>query len=248
MPWSLFSECWALSQLFHSPLSLSSRGTSSSLSAIRVVSSAYLRLLLFLLAILIPACASSSPAFLMMYSAYKLNKQGDNIFLLTLPHNGSFANEFEILITKQIHLQWVCVFHKSSMFPELLNYPDRSVLHSFFLTEYSRFEWPLTKFYSNFLAYISHTIQEISIVITFDTNLGFQFLTSIFFHLELQTKSRLPGCFPSLVCRMFLVPFLPGEHYFRVLSFSDEYSVQAPYLLWIKWHCCHPFVCVKLHP
>ena len=25
MPWSLFSECWALSQLFHSPLSLSSR-------------------------------------------------------------------------------------------------------------------------------------------------------------------------------------------------------------------------------
>ena len=52
---------------------------SSSLSAIRVVLSAYLRLLIFLPAILIPACASSSPAFLMMYSAYKLNKQGDNI-------------------------------------------------------------------------------------------------------------------------------------------------------------------------
>ena len=47
--------------------------------AIRVVSSVYLRLLIFLPAILIPACASSSPAFLMMYSAYKLNKQGDNI-------------------------------------------------------------------------------------------------------------------------------------------------------------------------
>ena len=53
--------------------------SSSSLSAIRVVSSAYLRLLIFLPAILIPACASSSPAFLMMYSASKLNKQGDNI-------------------------------------------------------------------------------------------------------------------------------------------------------------------------
>ena len=51
----------------------------SSLSAMRVVSSAYLRLLIFLPAILIPACASSSPVFLMMYSAYKLNKQGDNI-------------------------------------------------------------------------------------------------------------------------------------------------------------------------
>ena len=53
--------------------------SSSSLSAIRVVSSAYLRLFIFLLAILISACASSSPAFHMMYSAYKLNKQGDNI-------------------------------------------------------------------------------------------------------------------------------------------------------------------------
>jgi len=42
--------------------------SSSSLSAIRVVSSAYLRLLIFLLAILIPACDSSSLAFCMMYS------------------------------------------------------------------------------------------------------------------------------------------------------------------------------------
>ena len=48
------------------------------LSAIRVLSSAYLRLI-FLLAILIPAFASSSLAFRMMYSAYKLNKQADKI-------------------------------------------------------------------------------------------------------------------------------------------------------------------------
>ena len=53
--------------------------SSSSLSAIRVVLSAYLRLLTFLPAILIPACASSSQAFCTMYSEYKLNKQGDNI-------------------------------------------------------------------------------------------------------------------------------------------------------------------------
>ena len=54
--------------------------SSSSLSAIRVVSSAYLRLLIFLLEILIiPALASSSLAFHMMYSAHKLNKQSDNI-------------------------------------------------------------------------------------------------------------------------------------------------------------------------
>ena len=37
--------------------------SSSSLSSIRVVLSAYLRLLIFLPSILIPACASSSPAF-----------------------------------------------------------------------------------------------------------------------------------------------------------------------------------------
>ena len=44
--------------------------SSSSPSAIRVVSSAYLRLLIFLPAILIPACDSSSLIFHMMYSAY----------------------------------------------------------------------------------------------------------------------------------------------------------------------------------
>ena len=66
-----------LSQLFHSPPSPSSWG-SCSLSAIRVVSSTYLRLLMFLPPVLIPACNSSSPAFLMMCSACRLNKQGDS--------------------------------------------------------------------------------------------------------------------------------------------------------------------------
>ena len=44
-----------------------------------VVSSVYLRLFIFFLAILIPACISSCLAFCLTYSAYKLNKQGDNI-------------------------------------------------------------------------------------------------------------------------------------------------------------------------
>ena len=87
LPWSDGTGCnglvfWMLS--FKPTFSLSSFTfinrlfSFSSLSATRVVSSAYLGLLIFLLAILIPACASSSPAFLMMCSAYKLNKQGDN--------------------------------------------------------------------------------------------------------------------------------------------------------------------------
>ena len=51
----------------------------SSLSAITMVSFAYLRLLIFLPAILIPACDSSSLTFHMIYAAYTLNKQGDSM-------------------------------------------------------------------------------------------------------------------------------------------------------------------------
>ena len=48
------------------------------LSAIGVVSSTYLRMLIFLLPILIPACNPSSLAFLKTCSVYRLNKQGDS--------------------------------------------------------------------------------------------------------------------------------------------------------------------------
>ena len=87
LPWSdgtgchhlSFFECWILSQFFHSPLSFPSRsslvpfvfchkgGVICISEAIDISPN-----------ILIPACASSSPAFHMMHSAYKLNKQGDN--------------------------------------------------------------------------------------------------------------------------------------------------------------------------
>ena len=87
LPWSGGIGCHDLSSsyvefstsFFHSPFSLSTRGSSVPLHSIRRESSAYLRLLIFLLAVLILACASSSLACLMMYSAYKLNEQGDNI-------------------------------------------------------------------------------------------------------------------------------------------------------------------------
>ena len=84
MPWSFLKDL-GLKLRFKPTFSRSSFTflkrlfSSSSLSAIKMVSSAYLKLLIFLPAILIPACASSSPVFLMTYSAYKLNKQDDNI-------------------------------------------------------------------------------------------------------------------------------------------------------------------------
>ena len=86
--WTVATSCtilvfWMLSfkPAFHSPLSSLSRSSLVSLHflAIRVLSLAYLRLLIFLPAILIPACDSASPVFHIMCSEYKLNKQSDNI-------------------------------------------------------------------------------------------------------------------------------------------------------------------------
>ena len=87
LPWSNGARCRDLNFLifsFKPALSFSSFTLikrlfgSSLLSAIRLVSPTYLRLLMFLPPILIPACNSSSLAFLMMCSAYRLNKQGDS--------------------------------------------------------------------------------------------------------------------------------------------------------------------------
>ena len=81
MPWMLVF--WMLS--FKPAFSLSwfafiKRLFSSLVSAIKVcITSAYLKLLIFLPPMLIPACASSCLAFRMMYCTYKLNKQGNNI-------------------------------------------------------------------------------------------------------------------------------------------------------------------------
>ena len=87
-PNALILASWMLS--FKPSFSLSSFTftkrffSSSSLSAVRVVSPAYLRLLIFLLAILIPACASSSLAF---------HKQGDS----TQPWSYSFPKRTNML-------------------------------------------------------------------------------------------------------------------------------------------------------
>ena len=130
LPWSdgpdaMILVFWMLS--FRSTFSFSSftyikRLFSSSLfSAIRMVSSAYLRLLIFLPVILIAACASSSPAFLMMYSAYKLNKQGDNIQPWSIPFlvwNQSVVPWFFVLFFLSGEKFWL---HVSSSFLETWN-------------------------------------------------------------------------------------------------------------------------------
>ena len=83
-PDAMILGIWILSfkpALSISSFTLNQETSCSSLSAFRMVLSAYLRWLIFLPAILIPACDSSSMAFCMMYSAYKLNKQGNSTVL-----------------------------------------------------------------------------------------------------------------------------------------------------------------------
>ena len=66
----------------------------SLLSAVRVISSAYLRLLISPPAILIPACASSSPVFCTMYSMYsacKFAHPETAVLLLSFPSSRSYS-------------------------------------------------------------------------------------------------------------------------------------------------------------
>ena len=80
MPWSLLFECWVLSQLFHSPLSLSSWGSLVPLAFCYKGGVMYIYEVIDISpSNLDSICASSCPAFFMIYSVYKLNKQGDNI-------------------------------------------------------------------------------------------------------------------------------------------------------------------------
>ena len=107
--------------------------SSSLLSATRVVSSAYLRLLVFFLAILIPACNSSSLAFHMMYSAYTLNKQSNNYSLdvllsqLKQVHCSMSGSNCCFLICIQISQEAGKVVWYSHLFKDL---PQFFVIHT----------------------------------------------------------------------------------------------------------------------
>ena len=110
-PWMLnFKPTFSLSSFILIKRLLSS----SLLSASRVVSSVYLRLLIFLQAILIPACELSSWAFHILYSVYNLNKQGDNI----QPWHTSFPVLFHMLCNSKLDIElwnyWI-VFRKNNL-------------------------------------------------------------------------------------------------------------------------------------
>ena len=97
----------------------------SLLSAIRVMSSAYLRLLIFLPAIVIPLCASSSPAFHLIYSAYKLNRQGDNIqpWCTSFPIWTQSVVPFLVLFLLDLHKDFSGGRSGDLVFPSLSEFP-----------------------------------------------------------------------------------------------------------------------------
>ena len=124
----LVFECWVLSQLFHSPLSVSSSGSLVPLCFL--VSSVCLWSLIFLPAILISACASSNPEFHLMYSAEKLNKLGDNIQPWCTPFpiwNQSIGSNCCFLTRIQISQEAGKVVWYSHL---LKNFPQFVVIHT----------------------------------------------------------------------------------------------------------------------
>ena len=97
--------------------------SSSLLSAIKVVSSTYLRLLMFLLAILSPARYSSSLAFIMMCSVYMLNKQGDNKQPCCTPFsilNNSVVPFRVLTVASQIRWSGIPLPHLFKSFPHFV--------------------------------------------------------------------------------------------------------------------------------
>ena len=95
----------------------------TSLSDIRVASSAYLRLLVFLLAILIPACASSSTTFCMMCSTYKLNS-----FLILKTFN--FYIKLWNYLTIANHFVWTIDLSSKTMNPGQEEGISRKLIHN----------------------------------------------------------------------------------------------------------------------
>ena len=182
--------------------------SSPSLSAIRVVLSAYLRLLIFLPAILIPVCTSSILAFCMMYSAYKLNKQGDN----TQP----WHTPFQFGTSPLFHVRFCFFLTCIQIFQEA----DKVVWHSNVLKNFPQF-------------IVIYTVKGFGIInkAEVDIFLGF----SCFFNDQVDVGNLISGssalCKSSLNICKFMLHILskPGlenfEYYFT--SMWDECNCVA---------------------
>ena len=133
-----------------------------------MVSSAYLRLLIFLREILILACASSSLACYMMYSVYKLNKLSDNIQTWYAP--------FPILIQSVVPCPFLTVASwvayrflrrevRWSGNPISLRFPQFFVIPQVKALVYSMYQPLVTNCFSLFLWVLVHTSLSFALIV-----------------------------------------------------------------------------------
>ena len=142
--------------------------------------SAYWRLLIFLPAIQIIACDSSSQAVFMMYSAYKLNKEGDNTYHTALHEN--------------VPLISLIFLKRSLVFPILLFSLFLCIVH-----------WRRPSYL--FLLF-SGTLHPVWYIFPFLPCFLFLFFSQLF--VKLPQKSTLPSCISSSfgwVCSLSYVQY-----------------------------------------
>ena len=191
------SSCTFIKRLF----------SSSSLFAIRVVSSAYQRLLIFLLAILIPACVSSSTAFCMMCSAYKLNKEGDNI--------QPWCTPFPIL--------------NQSVVPCPVLTVASSLAYRFLRKQVWWSGIPIS--WRIFLFLVIHTVKGFSIVTEAEVGVFLKF--SCFFYSPVDLGNLISVCFAFSKSNLNIWKFSVYILLKRSLEDFEHYSASV----WDQWNC-----------
>ena len=189
--------------------------SSFSLSAIRVVSCAYLKLLIFLPAILIPVCDSSSPVFHMMYSVCKLNKQCDDIQPWRTPSQFGTSLLF--------HVQYCCFLTCIQIFQEV----DQVVWYSHLLKNFPQF-------------IVIHTVKGFGVVNEAEVDVFLKF--PCFFYDPGDVGNLISGSsafsesslclWKFLVCVLLKPSLKDFEHYLASMWNEALYSS-----LNILWHC-----------
>ena len=186
------------------------------LSPIRVISSAYMRLLILLLAISIPPWDSSSPAFHMIYSAYKLNKQGYNIQPWHVP--------FSILSQSIVP----CKFLTVASWPAY-RFLRRQVRWSGISHLFKNFPWFV----------VTHTVKEFNIVNEAGVNVSLEF--PCFFYDPTDVHNLISGSSAFCQFSLYIWKFLVHE----VLKRSLNMWAPCWHVKWVQsygslnilWHC-----------
>ena len=137
MPWSSFSKCWVLSQLFHSPLSLSSRGSLLSFKCFFTFCHKGGVICISEVIDIFPGNLDFTLCFIqpdILHDVkYKLNKQGDNIQPWCTPFRSGtsllFHVQFSLLIL-DLHTDFSGGRSGGLLYHFFKNFPQFVVIHT----------------------------------------------------------------------------------------------------------------------